>query len=80
MTLLGGKCSIVRKPGAAVDITTPAQRVSAADGTTLVVVRLGSAPNQLTTVHMAVPTATGYHVTGIFLDIAELIQLITAPA
>jgi hypothetical protein len=80
VTLLGGKCLIVDTAGAAVDVTTPAQRVSAADGTTLVVVRLGSAPNQLTTVHVAVPTATGYHVTGIFLDIAELIQLMTAPA
>ena len=79
VSLLGGECSIVGKAAAAVDVTTPTQRVATADGTTLVAVKLGDAPNQLTTINLAVPSGAGYRVTGIFFDIGELMQLIDRP-
>jgi hypothetical protein len=77
--ILDGECSLVAKATTAVDVTTPAQRVSTVDGSTLVAVKLGDAPNQLTAVNLAVPNGTGYRVTGIFFDMGEIIQLFDRP-
>jgi len=79
VTLIGDSCTGTGESSVTADVTTPEQRRLSADGTTIVAVSIGSGGQRITLFNLAVPTVDGYRVTGVFVDVGELLALLGQP-
>jgi hypothetical protein len=77
--MFGEKCSVASDPVTAVRVETPGLAGWSADGTSIVAIRVSQGNDSFTLHHVVTPLASGYSVTGLFLDFDELAALLLRP-